>query len=95
MPFLRRGSVTRTRDRLVPNQERYQLRYTPENELLVSRLSKKGRGSVTRTRDRLVPNQERYQLRYTPSLGKEMSQSKKRCKITHFLVNNKGFCQKS
>jgi hypothetical protein len=24
-----------------------------------------------------------------------MSQSKKRCKITHFLVNNKGFCQKS
>ena len=24
-----RGSVTRTRDRLVPNQERYQLRYTP------------------------------------------------------------------
>ena len=27
--FRCRGSVTRTRDRLVPNQERYQLRYTP------------------------------------------------------------------
>ena len=32
--FRCRGSVTRTRDRLVPNQERYQLRYTPNIILL-------------------------------------------------------------
>lgn len=29
IPFVRRGDRTRTCDSLVPNQERYQLRYTP------------------------------------------------------------------
>ena len=60
----RRGDRTRTCDSLVPNQERYQLRYTPNSFGYV--VSDESRGDRTRTCDSLVPNQERYQLRYTP-----------------------------
>ena len=38
MRTLRRGDRTRTCDSLVPNQERYQLRYTPEELLRQSLL---------------------------------------------------------
>ena len=75
-----RGDRIRTCDPLVPNQMRYQLRYTPNNgncpktalfhrmpsPSLTALCFSSRRGDRIRTCDPLVPNQMRYQLRYTP-----------------------------
>ena len=58
-----RAGGTRTHDLFVPNEARYQLRYSSTTGMECAQ-KKNGRAGGIRTRDPLVPNQVRYQLRY-------------------------------